>query len=116
MIKMAGSYIGNRRDGKEAIDFFARGLIKVPFKVVPLSELGSVFKLMGMKFFLSPIYSLSRSPLFFSTFQTLFSSNFCPPFPYLNEERPIADPYFFFCQKNAEERKVVGRYVLKMPE
>ncbi|KAK2742422.1 alcohol dehydrogenase [Onygenales sp. PD_40] len=46
MITIKGSYVGNRRDGKEAIDFFARGLIKVPFKVVPLSELGKVFELM----------------------------------------------------------------------
>jgi propanol-preferring alcohol dehydrogenase len=47
MIDIKGSYVGNRRDGKEAIDFFARGLIKVPFKTVPLAELPNVFKLMG---------------------------------------------------------------------
>ncbi|KAL1957677.1 hypothetical protein VTO42DRAFT_5654 [Malbranchea cinnamomea] len=46
MISIKGSYVGNRRDSKEAIDFFARGLIKVPFKTVPLSELPKVFELM----------------------------------------------------------------------
>ncbi|OJD13355.1 alcohol dehydrogenase 1 [Blastomyces percursus] len=46
MIKIKGSYVGNRLDAKEAVDFFTRGLIKVPFKVVPLSELSNVFSLM----------------------------------------------------------------------
>lgn len=47
MINIKGSYVGNRQDGVEAIDFFARGLIKAPFKTVPLKELPDVFKLMG---------------------------------------------------------------------
>lgn len=47
MINIKGSYVGNRQDGVEAIDFFARGLIKAPFKTVPLSELGKVYELMG---------------------------------------------------------------------
>jgi D-arabinose 1-dehydrogenase-like Zn-dependent alcohol dehydrogenase len=47
MITMKGSYVGNRKDGDEAIDFFARGLIKAPFKVVPLSDLPKVYELMG---------------------------------------------------------------------
>ncbi|PGH15782.1 alcohol dehydrogenase 1 [Helicocarpus griseus UAMH5409] len=46
MITIRGSYVGNRLDGKEAVDFFRRGLINVPIKVVPLSELGNVFNLM----------------------------------------------------------------------
>ncbi|OJD10442.1 alcohol dehydrogenase 1, partial [Emergomyces pasteurianus Ep9510] len=46
MINIKGSYVGNRLDAKEAVDFFTRGLIQVPFKVVPLSELGTVFSLM----------------------------------------------------------------------
>ncbi|QKX54181.1 uncharacterized protein TRUGW13939_01265 [Talaromyces rugulosus] len=46
MITIKGSYVGNRQDGDEAIDFFARGLIKSPFKTVPLSELGKVYELM----------------------------------------------------------------------
>lgn len=47
MINIKGSYVGNRQDGVEAIDFFARGLIKAPFKTVPLKELPKVFELMG---------------------------------------------------------------------
>lgn len=46
MINIKGSYVGNRQDGIEAIEFFRRGLIKAPFKTVPLSELGHVFELM----------------------------------------------------------------------
>ncbi|CAI4215606.1 unnamed protein product [Parascedosporium putredinis] len=46
MIKIKGSYVGNRQDTEEAIDFFARGLIKAPYKVVGLSELQSVFDMM----------------------------------------------------------------------
>lgn len=30
----------------EAIEFFRRGLIKAPFKTVPLSDLGKVYELM----------------------------------------------------------------------
>lgn len=45
-INICGSYVGNRADSAEAIDFFARGLIKCPIKVVGLSELESVYKLM----------------------------------------------------------------------
>jgi len=46
MISIKGSYVGNRADTAEAIDFFRRGLIKVPFKTVGLSELNEVYKLM----------------------------------------------------------------------
>lgn len=46
MINIKGSYVGNRQDGDEAIDFYARGLVHAPFKVVPLSQLGEVFELM----------------------------------------------------------------------
>lgn len=46
MIRIQGSYVGNRQDTAEALDFFARGLIKAPYKVVGLSELSSVFDLM----------------------------------------------------------------------
>jgi propanol-preferring alcohol dehydrogenase len=48
MINIKGSYVGNRQDGVEAVDFFARGLIKAPYKTVPLKELPEVFELMGM--------------------------------------------------------------------
>lgn len=47
MITIKGSYVGNRKDSAEAIDFFARGLIKAPFKVVGLSELGMVYDKMS---------------------------------------------------------------------
>ncbi|KAF2482980.1 chaperonin 10-like protein [Neohortaea acidophila] len=46
MITIRASYVGNRKDSSEAIDFFRRGLIKAPFKVVGLSELQKVYDLM----------------------------------------------------------------------
>ena len=48
MVNIKGSYVGNRQDGVEAVDFYARGLIKAPFKTVPLKDLPEVFDLMGM--------------------------------------------------------------------
>ncbi|AEO71501.1 f1130d7d-60cf-481d-be96-77bddcf93987 [Thermothielavioides terrestris] len=46
MINIKGSYVGNRQDTQEALDFFQRGLIKVPYKTVGLSELQNVYQLM----------------------------------------------------------------------
>ncbi|KAL2160385.1 hypothetical protein VTH06DRAFT_1558 [Thermothelomyces fergusii] len=46
MITIKGSYVGNRQDTREALDFFRRGLIRVPYKVVGLSELQDVYRLM----------------------------------------------------------------------
>lgn len=46
MIQIKGSYVGNRQDTQEALDFYARGLVKAPFKTVGLSELQSVFDMM----------------------------------------------------------------------
>jgi propanol-preferring alcohol dehydrogenase len=46
MINIKGSYVGNRQDTAEAIDFFRRGLIKAPYKVVGLSQLQEVYDLM----------------------------------------------------------------------
>jgi alcohol dehydrogenase, propanol-preferring len=46
MITIRGSYVGNRQDTAEAIDFFRRGLIKAPYKTCGLSELQSVYDLM----------------------------------------------------------------------
>ncbi|KAL2265514.1 hypothetical protein VTJ83DRAFT_6614 [Remersonia thermophila] len=46
MITIKGSYVGNRQDTQEAIDFFRRGLVKVPYKTVGLSELQKVYDLM----------------------------------------------------------------------
>ena len=61
MISIKGSYVGNRRDSKEAVDFFARGLIEVPFKTVPLSELPKVFELMGESSPLQTEHGLGKS-------------------------------------------------------
>ena len=46
MITIKGSYVGNRRDTAEALDFYGRGLIRVPTKTVGLSELQSVYDMM----------------------------------------------------------------------
>lgn len=46
MINIKGSYVGNRADTAEAIDFYRRGLITVPYKTVGLSKLQDVYKLM----------------------------------------------------------------------
>ncbi|CAI7630158.1 unnamed protein product [Penicillium manginii] len=46
MINIKGSYVGNRQDGVEAVDFFTRGLIKAPFKTASLEDLPKVFELM----------------------------------------------------------------------
>jgi alcohol dehydrogenase, propanol-preferring len=46
MINIRGSYVGNRADTAEALDFFRRGLIEVPYKTVGLSKLQDVYQLM----------------------------------------------------------------------
>jgi alcohol dehydrogenase, propanol-preferring len=46
MINIKGSYVGNRADTAEALEFFRRGLIKAPYKVVGLSKLQDVYELM----------------------------------------------------------------------
>ncbi|KAG9228234.1 chaperonin 10-like protein [Amylocarpus encephaloides] len=46
MITIKGSYVGNRKDSAEAIEFFRRGLIKAPYKTCGLSELQNVYKMM----------------------------------------------------------------------
>lgn len=46
MVTIKGSYVGNRRDTAEALEFYRRGVISAPFKVVGLSELQSVYDLM----------------------------------------------------------------------
>jgi len=47
MMSIKGSYVGGRLDTAEAIDFFRRGLIKAPFKVARLSQLGEVYDKMA---------------------------------------------------------------------
>lgn len=43
MVRIQCSYVGNRQDSAEALDFFARGLIHAPFKVVDLKDLQKVY-------------------------------------------------------------------------
>ncbi|OAA57487.1 alcohol dehydrogenase 1 [Niveomyces insectorum RCEF 264] len=43
MVQIKGSYVGNRQDTAEALDFYARGLIKCPYKVVGLTELPRIY-------------------------------------------------------------------------
>lgn len=46
MIRIQASYVGNRQDSAEALDFFSRGLIHAPFKTVDLKDLPNVYELM----------------------------------------------------------------------
>jgi alcohol dehydrogenase, propanol-preferring len=46
MISIKGSYVGNRKDTAEAIEFFRRGVIKAPFKTIGLSKLPEVYDMM----------------------------------------------------------------------
>lgn len=81
MINIKGSYVGGRLDSEECIDFFARGLIKAPFKTAPLKDLPRIFDLMG-----ECIYcSCNRA---WQTTDTM----------------------------SIEQGKIVGRYVLEIPE
>jgi len=43
MITIKGSYVGNRKDTQEALDFFRLGKINAPVKVMGMSELTSVY-------------------------------------------------------------------------
>jgi len=46
MISVKGSYVGNRQDMQEALEFFAKGQVHCPFKVVGMNELQNVFSMM----------------------------------------------------------------------
>ena len=46
MVCIRGSYVGNRKDTGEALEFFRRGVIKAPFKVIGMSELQKVYDMM----------------------------------------------------------------------
>lgn len=46
MITIKGSYVGNRADSREALEFYRRGGIKAPFKVVELEKLPEVYEMM----------------------------------------------------------------------
>ncbi|CDK28546.1 unnamed protein product [Kuraishia capsulata CBS 1993] len=45
-LEIKGSYVGNRADTSEALDFFSRGLVKAPITIIGLSELPKVYELM----------------------------------------------------------------------
>lgn len=45
-LQIKGSSVGNREDTAQAVDFYIRGLIKSPIKIVGLSKIPEVFKLM----------------------------------------------------------------------
>ncbi|GMM31314.1 alcohol dehydrogenase [Martiniozyma asiatica (nom. inval.)] len=45
-LQIKGSYVGNRADTREALQFFAEGKVKSPIKVVGLSSLPDVYELM----------------------------------------------------------------------
>ena len=45
-LQIRGSYVGNRADTREALRFFSEGKVKSPIKVVGLSKLPEVYKLM----------------------------------------------------------------------
>ncbi|MCJ1259114.1 alcohol dehydrogenase [Lignoscripta atroalba] len=45
-ITIKGSYVGNRKDTAEAIDFYRRGMINAPFKTIGMSELQKVYDMM----------------------------------------------------------------------
>ncbi|CCH61398.1 hypothetical protein TBLA_0E03440 [Henningerozyma blattae CBS 6284] len=44
--KIVGSYVGNRADTREALDFFSRGLVKSPIHIVGLSTLPEIYEKM----------------------------------------------------------------------
>ncbi len=46
MIRIQCSYVGNRQDSAEAIEFYRRGQIKAPFKTVDLKELSKIYDMM----------------------------------------------------------------------
>jgi propanol-preferring alcohol dehydrogenase len=45
-VNIKGSYVGNRQDTAEALEFYRLGLIKAPHKLIGLSELQDAYKLM----------------------------------------------------------------------
>lgn len=45
-ITVKGSHVGTRHDMDEALDFFARGQVKIPVEVVPLKQLPEVYRRM----------------------------------------------------------------------
>jgi propanol-preferring alcohol dehydrogenase len=46
IVNIKGSYVGNRQDTAEAIEFLRLGLIKAPHKLIGLSQLQDVYDMM----------------------------------------------------------------------
>lgn len=46
VVTLKGSLVGNRLDLAEALEFFRRGLIKVPYQVVPMSKLNDTLNIL----------------------------------------------------------------------
>ncbi|KAM4067562.1 alcohol dehydrogenase groES-like domain-containing protein [Hirsutella rhossiliensis] len=46
MVSIKGSYVGNRADTAEALEFFRKGLIHTPYKTIGLSNLQDVYQMM----------------------------------------------------------------------
>ena len=46
MIRIQCSYVGNRQDSEEALEFFAQGKIHAPFQTVDLKDLPKVYEMM----------------------------------------------------------------------
>ena len=44
MINVCGSYVGNRADTQEALDFFKRGKVVAPVQVRELRDLPQIYK------------------------------------------------------------------------
>ena len=44
MINVCGSYVGNRAETQEALDFFKRGKVGAPFQIKELKDLPQVYK------------------------------------------------------------------------
>ena len=44
MINIRGSYVGNRAETQEALDFFKRGKVEAPFQIRKLKDLPTVYK------------------------------------------------------------------------
>lgn len=89
MINIRGSYVGSRLDATEAIDFFARGVVKSPVKIVPLQELEKVYELMGWCPFAAALRLTMNSK---------------------------ENPTLIWRPQKTEQQKIAGRYVLQIPD
>lgn len=63
MINIKGSYVGNRKDTSEALEFFRRGVIDAPFKTMELKDLQKVYDMMSKSKSFPAQYSRTRTLL-----------------------------------------------------